>query len=97
MQPRDQVAVLVFNKIEFFLKEFTLKMEFTSQRRETFLFLTTNMAVVMSRANQQWTKERGKGEDKFRPVYSVRESRFRNQGNICLWNPEYRSRNRESS
>ena len=67
MQPRDQVAVLVFNTIEFFLKEFTLKMEFTSQRTETFLFLTTNMAVVMSRANQQWTKEREKGKINFAP------------------------------
>ena len=70
MQPRDQVAVLVFNTIEFFLKEFTLKMEFTSQRRETFLFLTTNMAVVMSRANQLWTKEREKGKIKSRIYFA---------------------------
>ena len=43
-------------------------MEFTPQRRETFLFLTTNMAVVMSRANQQWTKEREKGKINFARV-----------------------------
>ena len=30
-----------------------MKMEFSSQRREMLLFLTTNMAAVTSRANQQ--------------------------------------------
>ena len=30
-----------------------MKIEFSSQRREMLLFLTTNMAAVMSRANQQ--------------------------------------------
>lgn len=31
-----------------------MKIEFSSQRRETVLFLTTNMAAVTSRANQQY-------------------------------------------
>ena len=30
-----------------------MKIEFSSLRRETLLFLTTNMAAVTSRANQQ--------------------------------------------
>ena len=30
-----------------------MKIEFSSQRREMFLFLTTNMAAMKSRANQQ--------------------------------------------
>ena len=32
-----------------------MKIEFSSQRREMLLFLTTNMAAVTSRANQQIT------------------------------------------
>ena len=35
-----------------------MKMEFSSQRREMLLFLTTNMADVTSHANQQLTKTR---------------------------------------
>ena len=31
-----------------------MKIEFSSQRREMLLFLTTNMAAVTSRANQQF-------------------------------------------
>ena len=31
-----------------------MKIEFSSQRREKLLFLTTNMAAVTSRANQQF-------------------------------------------
>ena len=31
-----------------------MKIEFSSQRREILLFLTTNMAAVTSRANQQY-------------------------------------------
>ena len=50
-------------------------------------------------------KGKGKEEDKEQKIFrghfaskscpnnSVRESRFRNQGNFCLWNLEYRSRN----
>ena len=33
-----------------------MKMEFSSQRREMLLFLTTNMAAVTSRANQQFNR-----------------------------------------
>ena len=33
-----------------------MKIEFSSQRREMLLFLTTNMAAVTSRANQQCTQ-----------------------------------------
>ena len=33
-----------------------MKMEFSSQRRKKLLFLTTNMAAVTSRANQQYTE-----------------------------------------
>ena len=31
-----------------------MKIEFSSQRREMLLFLTTNMAAVTSRASQQY-------------------------------------------
>ena len=31
-----------------------MKIEFSSQRRETLLFLTTNMVAVTSLANQQY-------------------------------------------
>ena len=34
-----------------------MKIEFSSQRREMLLFLTTNMAAVTSRANQQLEKK----------------------------------------
>ena len=34
-----------------------MKMEFSSQRREMFLFVITNMAAVTSRANQQYGKK----------------------------------------
>ena len=33
-----------------------MKIDFSSQRREMLLFLTTNMAAVTSRANQQYRK-----------------------------------------
>ena len=32
-----------------------MKIELSSQRREMLSFLTTNMAAVTSRVNQQWT------------------------------------------
>ena len=58
LQPRDEVAMLVvvyncgqYNRI-FFSKNFHEK-GFSSQRRKMLLFLTTNMAAVMSRANPQ--------------------------------------------
>ena len=34
-----------------------MKIEFSFQRREMLLFLTTNMAAVTSRANQQLRRE----------------------------------------
>ena len=34
-----------------------MKIEFSSQRRERLLFLTTNMAAVTSRANQQLVED----------------------------------------
>ena len=52
--PRDKAAMLGVNTIEFFLKEFTrtyMKME-SSQRRQMFSFLTTNIAAVTSRADR---------------------------------------------
>ena len=45
LHPRDKTAMLVVNTIEFFIK-----IEFSSQRREMLLSLTTNMAAVTSRA-----------------------------------------------
>ena len=41
-----------YNKI--FSRRIYMKIEFSSQRREMLLFLTTNMAAVTSRANQQY-------------------------------------------
>ena len=41
-----------YNTILF--RRICMKIEFSSQRRETVLFLTTNMAAVTSRANQQY-------------------------------------------
>ena len=42
-----------YNTILF--RRICMKIEFSSQRRETVLFLTTNMAAVTSRANQQYS------------------------------------------
>ena len=47
-------AMLGVNTVAFFLEEFYIKTEFCSQSREMLLFLTTNMAAVMSHANQQY-------------------------------------------
>ena len=44
-----------FNTIAFFAGRNYMKIEFGCQRREMLLFLTTNMAAVMSCANQQFT------------------------------------------
>ena len=41
-----------YNRI--FSRRIYMKIEFSSQRREMLLFLTTNMAAVTSRANQQY-------------------------------------------
>ena len=40
--------------IKFFSQRIYMKIEFSSQRREMLLFLTTNIAAVTSRANQQY-------------------------------------------
>ena len=53
LQPRDKAAMLEVNTIEFFSRTIYMKIKFGSQRREMILFLTTNMAAVTSRANQQ--------------------------------------------
>ena len=48
LQPREKADMLGVNTIKFFLEEFTWKMEFSSQRREMLLFLTTNEAAFAS-------------------------------------------------
>ena len=53
LQSLDKVAMLGVNKTEFFVEEIYMKIQFSSQRREMLLFLSTNMAAVTSRANQQ--------------------------------------------
>ena len=53
LQPRDKAAMLGVNTIEFFSGRIYMKIVFSSQGREMLLFLTTNMAAVTSRANQQ--------------------------------------------
>ena len=53
LQPRDKAAMLGVNTIEFFSGIIYMKIVFSSQGREMLLFLTTNMAAVTSRANQQ--------------------------------------------
>ena len=37
-----------------FSQRIDMKIEFSSQRREMLLFLTTNLAVMTSHANQQY-------------------------------------------
>ena len=54
LQPRDKAAMLGVKTKEYFLLRICMKIEtFSSQRREMLLLLTTNMAAVTSRANQQ--------------------------------------------
>ena len=57
LQPRDKAAMLGVNTIEFFSGRIYMKIVFSSQGREMLLFLTTYMAAVTSRANQQWNIE----------------------------------------
>ena len=45
LQPRDRGVMLGFNTIDFCSRRIYMKIEFTSQRREMLLFLTTNMAI----------------------------------------------------
>ena len=47
--------MLGVNTIDFFLKNLQ-EIEFCSQRREMLWFLTTNIASVTSRANQQYER-----------------------------------------
>ena len=56
LQPRDEAAMLGVKTIKFDSLRIFVKMELTSQRREMLLFLTTNMAVVTSRANQEYER-----------------------------------------
>ena len=42
-----------YNKI--FSRRIYMEIAFSSQRRDTLLFLTANMAAVTSRANQQYS------------------------------------------
>jgi len=53
LQPRDKATMLEVNTIEILLEKFT-------QRREMLLFLTTNMAAVTSRGNQQYHRNQVK-------------------------------------
>ena len=53
LQPRDKAAILGVKTIKFNSLRIFMKMELTSQRREMLLLLTTNMAVMTSRANQE--------------------------------------------
>ena len=53
LQPRDKAAMLVVNtKFFFFSPRIYMKIGFSFQRRE--MLWTTSMAVVTSRANQQF-------------------------------------------
>ena len=53
LQQRDKAAMLGINTIEYFSRRIYVKIEFTSQEREMLLFLTTTLAAVLSRVNQQ--------------------------------------------
>ena len=55
-----------------------MKIEFSSQRREMLLFLTTNMAAVTSRANHQWmNKDLRHNVYRFHSLIMVSRSQFR--------------------
>ena len=56
LQPRDETAILGVKTVKFDSLRIFMKMELTSQRREMLLFLTTNMAVVTSRVNQEYER-----------------------------------------
>ena len=51
-QPCDKGAMLDDNTIEFFLRNL-YEMGLSSRRREMLLFVSSNVAVMTSRANQQ--------------------------------------------
>ena len=52
LQPRDKAAMLGGQYNRNFARKIYMEMEFSSQRRDILLFLTTNMAAVTSLANQ---------------------------------------------
>ena len=52
LQPRVKTALLGLKTMNFFGIIY-MKIEWSSQRREMLLFLTTDMAAVTSRASQQ--------------------------------------------
>ena len=59
LQPRDKEAMFEVNtKVFIFLRRIYMKIKFSSQKRDMLLFLTTNMAAVTSRANQQYLDHR---------------------------------------
>ena len=53
LQPCDKVAMLVDKAIQIFVCRICLKKGFNSQRRETLLFMSIDMAAVTSTVNQQ--------------------------------------------
>jgi len=53
LQPRDKAAMLGVKTIELFSGRIYMKKEFSSQRRGKLFSLTSSMAAVTSRANQQ--------------------------------------------
>ena len=55
LQQRDK-AIELFQYNRTFSRRIEMKIEFSSQRREMLLFLTTNMAAVTSPADQQYMK-----------------------------------------
>ena len=65
LQPRDKAAIL-----GVITRRIYMKIEFSSQRREILLFLTTNMTTVTSRANQQLTVK-NRGIPLLRKLYSI--------------------------
>ena len=55
-KPRDEAAILGVKTIKYDSLRIFIKMELTFQRTEMLLFMTTNMAVVTSRANQEYER-----------------------------------------
>ena len=56
LQPCEKAAALGFNIIEFFLEEFIHE----TRGEKMLLFMTTNMAIVTSRENQQYRQSDSK-------------------------------------
>ena len=53
LQPCEKVAMLGDKAIQIFVCRICMKKGFNSQRRETLLFLSIDMAAVTSTVNQQ--------------------------------------------